>query len=631
MIQKFAQKYLSLLLAITLVVSLGTPTTVSAQGGLKAFPTAEGYGAFSKGGRGGRVIQVTNLNDSGPGSLREALTASGPRTVVFRVSGYIPLKSKLIVTEPFLTVAGQTAPGDGVCTRNAEMVFATNDVIIRHMCSRTGDNPTSSRHNADGIRLDRGKRIMLDHFSTSWSLDESLQIWFSDADGITVQNSLFAEPLDDPALRPDQAPGFGHGFGPLVGNAAQKVSFIGNVIASAERRSPLVQNSYYMDIINNLIYNWGWGGTMVLNQGSPQPKLLTWANVMGNVYKRGPDANRQHIFLQNLEANAKVYIDGNIFWGGADADKPVWGSKYGSPKPAAVISAPAEAPFEVDVKQASEVQNTILDNVGRTKPNRDDVDEAIIASIRNGTGKITARVRNSAAGGYKALASGTPYPDTDKDGMDDNWETQNGLQVGTADNNGDANGNGYTNLEDFINELAGDTISGGSGSSSGGSTSGSTSGGSTSSSGSTSGGSTTSSTSGGGTFPRACHLYDSTTTPSPNFGVAYNALSLTKELLITVTCNQTNATATVGTGQGTQYIYKNGYQWTGTNWLPLVFTGAQTAGEWIVGQASAPVAYMSQENYFVAFICQWDGVAWKCGCADAACTTPQWQLQAFRQ
>lgn len=186
---------------LTFMIILGCGLQSNAQ--QLAFPTAEGYGKYAKGGRGGAVYEVTNLGDSGPGSLRAAVEASGPRTVVFRVSGTIELESPLRIENPYITIAGQTAPGDGICLRRNPLSIDADHVIIRYLRVRLGDE---SGGDYDAVSSRFTEHIILDHISASWSVDECMSVYHCDS--ITVQWCIVSESMS----RSNHIKG-SHGFG----------------------------------------------------------------------------------------------------------------------------------------------------------------------------------------------------------------------------------------------------------------------------------------------------------------------------------------------------------------------------------------------------------------------------------
>jgi len=224
---------------VFLMILFSCPAYSFAQNQL-AFPGAEGYGKYTVGGRGGKVYEVTNLNDSGEGSLRAAVEAKGPRTVVFRVSGTIILNSRLDISHPYITIAGQTAPGDGICIRRYQLNIGADEVIIRHIRARLGNESRK----ADAIESRYTKNIIIDHVSASWSLDETMSIYH--CDNITVQWCLVAESLASGS----------HGFGGIWG--ANHSTYHHNLLAHHTSRNPrFATGCRNTDYRNNMVYNWG--------------------------------------------------------------------------------------------------------------------------------------------------------------------------------------------------------------------------------------------------------------------------------------------------------------------------------------------------------------------------------------
>ena len=273
-----------------------------------AFPGAEGFGAKAIGGRGGRVIFVTNLNDSGPGSLRAACEAEGPRTVLFRVAGTIALRKPIVVTHPFLTVAGQSAPGDGVCLRDDFFGIQTHDVIVRYLRSRLGD---VSAREQDCIDLLNGAHdCILDHCSATWSIDECLSTSGVDAN-CTIQWCLIGESLNQSKHAKGK-----HGYGSLA-RANGPMSWHHNLWIHNDARNPRLGDAYdrppspTFDVRNNVIYDFG-GTASGLTQGH-------WsANYVGNYLKPGPSSTAKtpiHIGNKPKDSNITFYLSGNILEG----------------------------------------------------------------------------------------------------------------------------------------------------------------------------------------------------------------------------------------------------------------------------------------------------------------------------
>src|SRR3990172_5507517 len=245
----------------------------------RAFPGAEGFGAFSQGGRGGRVLFVNNLNDDGAGSLREACRTKGPRIVVFRVGGIIELKSNLKITEPYITIAGQTAPGDGICLKNFTLwVKNTHDVVIRYIRSRPGDQMKVEQ---DAISIDTSKNVIIDHCSASWGTDETLSVTGKGCTNVTVQWCMITESLDNSVHHKGR-----HGYGSLF-RLDGNVSVHHNLYAHNSSRNPRpgtygdVRRGGLLDFRNNVIYNWG------VRAGYSAEDKITM-NYIANYLKPGP-------------------------------------------------------------------------------------------------------------------------------------------------------------------------------------------------------------------------------------------------------------------------------------------------------------------------------------------------------
>jgi pectate lyase len=276
-----------------------------------AFPAAEGFGAATPGGRGGRVVLVENLDDSGPGRFRAAVEAPGPRTVVFRVGGLITLGATVVIAEPFLTVAGRTAPGDGVCFRGQGVEIRTHDVVLRHLRFRPGD---ASGAEVDGVSVGGGsRRVILDHCSAGWSVDEGLSL-AGDVRDVTVQWCLVAEALHRSVHR--KGP---HGYGSLV-RANGGVTLHHNLWAHNAARNPRLGDDYgrppwpLFDVRNNVIYDYGG-----IASGMTGDRLR--ANYVGNYVRPGPssDTKRGVIVLTDTAA-ASYHVAGNVVEGRPDLD-----------------------------------------------------------------------------------------------------------------------------------------------------------------------------------------------------------------------------------------------------------------------------------------------------------------------
>jgi pectate lyase len=426
--------------------------------GVKAFPTAEGFGADALGGRGGVVIEVTNLDDEGPGSLRHAVEQEGPRTIVFRVGGTIAVKRSIRIRDPYITIAGQTAPGDGILIRShrantdAPLTIETHDVVIRHLRLRPGPSGEPSCC-VDALGLMEGARdVMIDHVSLSWGVDEVLGAT-ENASEFTVQWSVLGEAL----RRSNHAKDDRHSRGMLVStHEGGNVSIHHNLFAHNEGRNPEVALAYGVaDIVNNVLYNPNFR-MIEISEANAKP----YANVVGNIMRNGENTkiNNHIVRAREVDDGAHegfvMYVVGNI--------DELYRTDDAMPEEVSVIEQDRRflaakrqpAPF-VATTLAERAYTDVLERAGATLPRRDAVDERIIEGVHEREGEVIDDP--SEVGGWPTLASGTPPVDSDHDGMPDAWERRFGLDPHNPDDrNGDVVGNGYTNLENYLNELAGD-------------------------------------------------------------------------------------------------------------------------------------------------------------------------------
>ncbi len=410
---------------------------------LPAFPGAEGFGSSTPGGRGGRVIYVTNLNDSGPGSLRVACETEGPRIVIFRVSGLITLEQPIEVTNPFLTLAGQTAPGDGVCIRNHPFQVATHDVVIRYLRCRLGDE---SGQIADSLDFVHGARnSILDHCSATWSIDEVLSL-SGNVSNVTVQWCLIGEALRD--SKHTKGP---HGYGTLA-RANGPVSFHHNLWIHNDARNPRLGDNYgrppypTFDVRNNVIYDFG-----AIASGLTQGRLKV--NYVGNYIKPGPSSTLRKPIRVGGPSDMLFYIRDNIFEG--DDKLTVDNSLFFDPveidgkRQVQTVDEPFAVAL-VKTLPAKEAYEAVLAAVGASKPVRDAVDTRLVDEVHRGSGKIIDS--QTEVGGWPKMKSGTLAVDSDKDGMPDEWEKLYGLDpADPEDGVKDADDDGYTNIEEFLN------------------------------------------------------------------------------------------------------------------------------------------------------------------------------------
>ena len=406
-----------------------------------AFPGAEGYGAPARGGRGGKVIAVTNLNDSGPGSLQAACEAEGSRIVVFRVAGTID--GDIRIRNDHITIAGQTAPGDGI-TIKGNLGIGASDVIIRYIRVR----PSAS---GDAVGGRYNENIILDHVSTSWSNDEVLSLYHNR--NVTIQWCMITE-----ACARDDS----HRFGGIWGN--NYGTYHHNLIAHNNSRNPRwASGCGFNDYRNNVLYNWGYqscyGGEAHQRGDRRNPPVeFSTINMVANYYKPGP-ATRSGVRDRIVEPSARTsddkgswYVGENVVVGTPEVTEDNWegvdGSDYirlDSPWPAMAI----------DQETPEEAYRVILEHAGCSLPNRDAIDRRIIEEVRTGIatyGENGIITTPSDVGGWPTLATGPAPEDSDSDGMPDAWESRYGLDPSDAsDGPKDKDGDGCTNVEEYLN------------------------------------------------------------------------------------------------------------------------------------------------------------------------------------
>ena len=437
--------FIALIFSIFLVLVLVT-SSLSEPAKILAFPGAEGFGAYTPGGRGGKVYEITNLNDTGPGSLREAVEAEGARIVVFRVSGNIELKSKLVIRNPYITIAGQTAPGDGICLKKHQMIVGTNNVIIRYMRFRPGDEL--------GLDLDafggRGcENIIIDHCSASWSIDECVSFYHNN--NITIQWCLMSESL----YMSNHVKGH-HGFGGIWGGT--NASLHHNLFAHHSSRNPrFASDDKNIDYRNNVIYNWGYNSAY----GGERATV----NMIANYYKAGPatqDRKRDRI-VEISENESRWYISDNYVTGYPEITADNWAGGVQGDADKNIIRVREPFPnSKVTTQTAEEAYELVLAQAGAILPKRDPLDTRVIEEVRTGTatyggawgeGKGIIDSQKT-VGGWPQLNSTQPTEDSDHDGMPDEWEIKRGLDPNNAnDGKEDRDGNGYTNVEEYLNWL----------------------------------------------------------------------------------------------------------------------------------------------------------------------------------
>jgi pectate lyase len=424
-----------------------------------AFPGAEGAGKFTKGGRGGDVYHVTNLDDSGKGSLRDAIkTISGPRTIVFDVAGTIRLKSNLeIKNVSNLTIAGQTAPGKGITVADYTIkIHNSKQIIMRYLRVRLGDENKPPNSGLDVIEVNYDEDIILDHLSLSWGIDGNGD--FRGCKNTTLQWIIFSEGLNNSLHEKGE-----HAMCTSFRDPQGPATIHHNIYASSRDRHPTINGGPEVtDFCNNLDYNWKHSNNI------SGEKL----NVIGNYYKAGPSIVKGTLPIQfksdKSAPKSKGFISGNYFEGlpseynkdnYSAMDYNAWGgpeSKYqGTTRKDFVASKPFDAGiFKLtNIESAQDAYNSCLKYSGCSLV-RDLVDERLIKTIIDNTGKILDSQKEVGGWDFYKTVQRPANWDTDGDGMPDTWETANGFDPkNPKDGNADKNGNGFTNLEEYLNSL----------------------------------------------------------------------------------------------------------------------------------------------------------------------------------
>ncbi len=463
------KKIESILFFLAIIISTGFAQNAE----LPAFPGAEGNGKYVTGGRGGKVIYVTNLEDNtSEGSLRYALNQSGPRIIMFKVSGNIILKSRLNISKPDVTIAGQTAPGDGITLRDYPVVVNTNNVIIRFVRFRMGDE---TNQEADALGGRRFKNIIIDHCSMSWSTDECAS--FYDNEFFTLQWSILSESLRNSVHGKGK-----HGYGGIWGGRG--VSFHHNLFAHHDSRNPRFCGSRYsnkpdeelVDYRNNVIYNWG-GNSAYAGEGGRY-------NMVNNYYKAGPATSKKSRIIEPYADNGgnsqpagtygRFFIEGNYMTASTTVTSDNWmgvnmHSTFSTYAPGVSLDdIKSETPFpfiSVTTHTAEKAYEKIVEYCGASLK-RDSVDLRIMHDVSTGTatymdggnGSKNGLVdTQSAVGGWPVLLSADAPADTDKDGMPDEWETANNLNPESPDDAQLKSVDGiYPNIEVYLYSLVED-------------------------------------------------------------------------------------------------------------------------------------------------------------------------------
>jgi hypothetical protein len=407
-----------------------TGTPASCAGPVRVFPCAEGFGIDSIAGRKGKILRVTNLDDSGPGSLRAAVEDSQPRVVVFELSGNIVLTKTMKITNPFITIAGQTAPSPGITVRNSTLGIRSHDILIQHIRFRLGDEQTAAPDSADAVQLlgtglgTPVYNVVLDHCSFAWGIDETLSLNYEPHD-VTISNVIVSESLSH-AGHPEVE----HSKGLLFGNNTKNVIVMRSLLAHNVDRNPFIKGGAEAAVVNNVFYNWGkpFGARLGSSDSASWPIK---ASIVGNTYIKGVNspANSYAVAVhQAVKVGTQLFNSKNI-----------------------AIGVPPylnEAPFDPLVNVApiwpkiltelpnNTVEDAVYSHAGARPNDRDAVDTRIVLETRTRSGKVIDSQKQ--VGGYPTLS------------------VNKRAFVEPANPNGDADGDGYTDLEELLFSLAKD-------------------------------------------------------------------------------------------------------------------------------------------------------------------------------
>jgi hypothetical protein len=450
-----------ILMGLTFAGILLSATYLSAKD-IVAFPGAEGFGRLASGGRGGDVYEVTTLDDSGPGSLRAGfLSAKGPRTIVFRTSGTIQLKSKLLLNKSDITIAGQTAPGDGIALRDYTFqIKNASNIIVRYLRLRLGDQnkPKGAKGGDDTFNTDDMDRAIVDHCSLSWAIDGTHDL--RRGGNFTMQWSIISESLNH-SLHNKGA----HAMGASYRNPSGNISLHHNLYTTCRDRHPSLGSQseppqYLVDFRNNVDYNWSNPGTCNFCD--------SFINCINNLWRPGPATDPQKLPIAlkgGLPEMAKGHMKGNVFEGRDDLTKdnyaaldfhrwlrPDTNYKYRGTVNDWKVNKPANLGPNTPVTQpAIEASELVLASAGASL-HRDSADQRMIRNVRERKGKVIDS--QDEVGGWPVLRSLPAPVDSDHDGMPDAWEKAHGLNPNDpSDRNAIPDGDGYTNLEKYLNSL----------------------------------------------------------------------------------------------------------------------------------------------------------------------------------
>ena len=422
-------------------ISLVFTSGYSYAGGVSVVPGLVGFGTSTPAGRGGKIYLITNLNSSGRGSFSACVLARGPRVCLFEVSGYITLKNDLIIKNPFLTIAGQTAPSPGITIRNGSIRIATHDVLMQHIRVRTGDK-TTGNHNGDSITV-IGKshgsyntsNIVIDHVSASWAWDEVVSTNSEFVHDVTISNSIVSE-----GLHHSVNPSGSQACGVLVGGHSKNILLLRNLFAHHNHRNPYLKGDSTSAVINNLIYNPTQRGVQ-LEDGNNYGDVVS--TIIGNVMSHGPSSRADLPILQIKRdvSSAKIFMQDNITISrlGVQIKNRVWNDsdiKY-------LVSDKTADLNGIQIFPSSKVNEVVLNNAGARPKDRDAVDKRVVRDVKDITGMRINCVSDDGSVRCKKNAGGWPVLAANR----------RKLELPANPHNDDDN-DGYTNLEAWLHKFS---------------------------------------------------------------------------------------------------------------------------------------------------------------------------------
>lgn len=434
-------------LATTLLAASALACALQAHA-VPVIPGASGYGIETPAGRGGKVYKVTNLNETGTGSLGACVVASGPRVCVFEVSGTIRLSQELKIKNPYITIAGQTAPSPGIMLRGAGIWILTSNVLIQHLRVRPGDDVNGPNpENRDALAIDASSsnpvsNIVIDHCSFQWAIDEMASAYWN-WNNITLNNNIFAEPLHD-SLHPKGA----HGYGVLFGHSnTGSVSMIGNLLAHQADRNPLSRAPRFV-MVNNVVYNRKHYDVDLQGRDG----VASENSIVGNVFLRGKDFGNAKVgpiqiggYIYPLQSGSKVYVADNRAEGlTSDPWSIVTQTTQQLSLPPLRLSSRPAWPKGLVARSTSnnQVLDAVLASAGARPMDRDPVDARIVRQVRDRTGQIINCVASDGSARCQKNAGGWPVL------------AQNKRTLTLPSNPNTVNSDGYTNLEKWLHQMA---------------------------------------------------------------------------------------------------------------------------------------------------------------------------------